>query len=537
MQFIIRILAFIAIGSALLEASVAAAQDSIPSHLRSIDADRLLELGGHADARLRTAQIFGESSSAGYLIRTPSSGERAADGERKGLDLLLPRFEVVRNSAIPLSMNDGALWAGAGTNIRLSAGVRILSPHFRLVLAPEVLRVENRPIRHLVRSERVGWSLYASPWDRGGASIDLPLRFGELSYLQWDPGQSMAELATAGIAIGVSTENEWWGPGIRNALVMSNNAGGIPRAYMGTSHPWRTPVGELEGRWIAGWLTESLFADSNPENDRRSLNGIVTTLRPATAPNLTLGVARVMYADASDKVDPLLRAFDVLTRPGARASDSIAADETVPPDQIISLFARWIFPPAGAEAYVEWARQELPTGLRDLLVSPEHSQGYTLGLQWARPIRELILRLQGEVTYLEMSSTFQQRPVTTFYTSRSTVQGYTQRGQVIGAAIGPGASSQFFAMDLLGREWEVGLLGQRIRWDNDAFYTRPWGYSHDVSMIAGVRAAGSLRLGEAAIEILRENRMNYLFQDRTSGFGGADATDVSNWQFRLSINP
>ena len=64
------------------------------------------------------------------------------------------------------------------------------------------------------------------------------------------PGQSSISAVIGPIEVGWSTEAEWWGPGIRNALVMSNNAAGIPKYFLGTPRPIRTPAGALSARWI-----------------------------------------------------------------------------------------------------------------------------------------------------------------------------------------------------------------------------------------------------------------------------------------------
>ena len=55
-----------------------------------------------------------------------------------------------------------------------------------------------------------------------------------------------------------------------------------------------------------------------------------------------------------------------------------------------------------------WNGTEWPTSLRDFLTSPTHSQGYTLGLEWATPVGPApnLLRFQAEHTYLERSPSY-----------------------------------------------------------------------------------------------------------------------------------
>src|SRR5690606_16536278 len=112
----------------------------------------------------------------------------------------------------------------------------------------------------------------------------------------------------------------------------------------------------------------------------------------AVEPDLTLGIARAVVAERSPGENPLPALFDAFRNVG-RPGSAVAPDTLADADQILSLFARWVFPGAGFEAYAEWARFEQPASLRDLLTAPGHSQGYTLGLQWARPLPSALVRL------------------------------------------------------------------------------------------------------------------------------------------------
>jgi hypothetical protein len=208
---------------------------------------------------------------------------------------------------------------------------------------------------------------------------------------------------------------------------------------------------------------------------------------------------------------------------------------------MLALSARWVSPGDGAEVYVEWARRELPESLRDALEQPEHSQGYTLGGQLARPLGPRVLRLLGEFTYLEKSATYRARPVGSFYASARVPQGFTERGQVVGAAIGPGASSQWVAADLLGRRLEAGVFAGRIRWQNDAYYDKPGLATryrgHEVSLLGGARA--SLNVGGARLnaEWTAGKRLNYLFQNYALDWHLRDnAVDVVNHTLRLQLS-
>ena len=248
-----------------------------------------------------------------------------------------------------------------------------------------------------------------------------------------------------------------------------------------------------------------------------------------------------MYAPTSSNDVTVDAAFDVFRsvgRPNAGVRSDLLREPG--PDQLFSFFGRWIFPRAGFEAYGEWARYEQPQSLRDLLVLPQHSQGYTLGIQWARPVSDSgVVRLHGEVTYLEPSSSYWQRNEIGWYTSRPVKQGYTHRGQLIGAGIGPGGSTQFAGADyLIGRTTQVGLFGGRIRWNNQAFYksVRPF-YAHDVSLFLGARGSRRVGLMDISVELSTEGRMNYLFQSPSPDWDAQEAVDIRNHSLRISVTP
>jgi hypothetical protein len=216
----------------------------------------------------------------------------------------------------------------------------------------------------------------------------------------------------------------------------------------------------------------------------------------------------------------ILRWFDVLANTG-QPDDRSVTDSSVAlgRDQLISLFGRWVLPNDGFEVYFEWLRASMPVSFRDFLTDPSHSRGYTVGLQWLAPAdsRGRAIRLQGEVTNLEQDASFRYRPIGSIYTSRVVPQGYTQRGQSLGAAIGPGSSSQFLAADYVGRRWSLGMFGERIRWNEDAHELTPYpdfkGWCEsDVSVIGGLRSRWISGLGAITASVSTTHRYNVFFQ-------------------------
>ena len=346
---------------------------------------------------------------------------------------------------------------------------------------------------------------------------------------------------------GFSNENEWWGPGIRNAIILSNNAPGFPHLFVRTSRPLSTRIGDIDVRWLVGGLTESRYFDTVTTNNLRSQASLAITLRTRLNPNLSVGVARSVYATASEWGKVPFRWFDVfshgyvydktLLRP---IQDSVPSQGGK--DQLISLFARWVLPSDGAELYAEWGRTQLPRSIHDFLIAPNHTQGYTLGFQWRTDAPGSgAIRLQGELTQLEQSATFRDRPLGSWYTSGRVLQGYTNQGEVIGASIGPGASTQWLAMDYLRPSWRMGVFGGRIRWNEDVHST--WGFpiyvgycSHDVTIYPGARAAKSSRFGSISADFSLQNRINAFFQNAGGCPNNGTRLDIRNSSLSVTLS-
>ena len=478
-------------------------------------------LGGDADDRLRIGQLLGQPTTGVVLIRSTSRLVPVADSSlQQNLRLGLPEVRAVRNSGLPFSMNDGPLWAGRGWNESVTASAFWRENGVTIIFAPTFVSSSNEAFQ-VIPYRQDGQAIpprnvWANPFHPLPESIDLPLRFGDRSRQSFSLGQSSVTYNAGGAALGVATENLWWGPGIQNAITLSNNAAGFPHLFVQTRQPLHTRAGTFDAQWIVGELTESNFFDSNPSNDHRSLAGVAATWTTPFDSALTLGFARLVMGAQQDGSFPLGAAFDVLRSAGHLNVDTSAA---VPPDardQITSFFARWLLP--GFEAYVEWARFEEPTSLQDFLEYPAHSEGYTLGFQWAHDMSAgRAFRLQSEASYMEPDPSLRLRPTAVTYTSRAVPQGFTQEGQMLGAAIGPGASSQWLAGDVVAQKWRLGSYLGRIRWDNGTFEEPivPFFKRQDVSLFAGLRAGASWHDVNLLVDFTHAARFNYLFQTYT----------------------
>jgi hypothetical protein len=480
-------------------------------------------MGSDVEDRLRVSAILGRTSGSSFLLRSTSQLMATADtGRGARVGLVLPELRAVRNSGLPYSLNDGPLWAGRGWNQEITAGLYASAGRALLIVAPTAFVADNRSFQ-VIPYPQTGLrprNVWANPFHPLPESIDSPLRYGTERMRRVDPGQSSLTITAGNAAFGAATENLWWGPGIRNAITLSNNAPGFPHLFVRTKTPLRTRAGVFDAQWIVGQLTESDFFDNDSLNNRRTIAGVAATWRPPFDTGFTLGVARLVIGAERGNAFKPAAAFDVLRSAGHLDADTTAAVPADARDQIFSVFARWLLPAAGFEAYAEWARFEEPLSLRDMLEYPGHSEGYTLGVQWAHPASATrSFRLQSEASYLEPDPSLRLRPVATTYTSRGVPQGFTQRGQTLGAAIGPGASSQWLAADFLANIWRAGAYLGRIRWDNGVLFEPivPQFKRQDVTLLAGARGGLSYRGVHVDLDFTHAARFNYLFQAYSLG--------------------
>ncbi|MEO7360378.1 MAG: capsule assembly Wzi family protein, partial [Gemmatimonadaceae bacterium] len=199
-------------------------------------------------------------------------------------------------------------------------------------------------------------------------------------------------------------------------------------------------------------------------------------------------------------------------------------------DQLASVTARWLLPESGAEFYAEYARNDFAGGFTDLVQEPDHARGFTIGFAKTLPVATGALVLRAENTTLGQTATRELRPGAVFYVHGIVNEGYTNRGQLLGASIGPGSNAQFLGLDRYTSRGRYGIFAERIRYDDDysfaALQGREDGYlSQQVDLSAGVsvlRFSGPWDFG-ATLAMTRELNRYFIHQN-----------NVTNW--RLTFN-
>ncbi len=387
-------------------------------------------------------------------------------------------LETTFNSRYPSGANDGLLWAGRGVSTLGTAGIAGRYGPLSFALAPEIAWSENRPFQIIPNGES-GDLRFMNPWY--GSSIDLPQRFGAGPSTSWAPGQSFLRLDLWNVALGISSENLWFGPGIRNAISMSSAAAGFPHVFVGTARPADVWIGTVEAKLLWGRLERTRY-DADPTHPM--LNALVLDYTPRWLPRLSVGFSRVF-----------LQVWDDLSLrdwfPFVQSFQKKDVGDNPKDNQLASIFARWVFPESGLELYAEWAREDHENSLEMTIREPDHTQAYLLGLQKVFRTGDRWIRFHAELTHLqELFPANNPRGNPTYYTHGEDLS-YTYRGQLLGAWIGPGADSQTVAVDVFNRSGRIGGYLERVRRNDAVFWLvidpQQLGISHDTEVTAAVR--------------------------------------------------
>lgn len=385
--------------------------------------------------------------------------------QRAAFRILDTRAELLFNSAFPRTANDGAVWMGRGLTAVVRGGAEMQWRGFTARLAPTFAYSQNRTFP-LGAGPGNDSSEFAYPWQ---ADIDFPQRFGTDPVTLADWGQSAIRFDARSFTVGFSTENLWWGPAYRNAIVMGSSAPGFPHFDIGLAKPVHTIAGELEVRAIWGQLTRSKYSGSGTTNGRRMLSGLTIGYQPKFISGLTLGLNRALYKEwPNDGVgaSDLLDAFGGFFNKGERLEPGGPQVNNLN-DQLTSVTARWLLPESGAEFYVEFARNDFAGSITDLALEPDHSRAFTAGFQKTLSVKSGAFVLKGEHTTLGQPATKQLREGAPFYVHGIVTEGYTHRGQLLGAAIGPGSNAQYIGLDRYTSKGRYGMFAERIRYDDD----------------------------------------------------------------------
>jgi hypothetical protein len=389
--------------------------------------------------------------------------------------IYIPEARFTVNTALPYGENNESAWYGKGFNSEWTAGFWVTSDYLTVTFRPRLSNHQNLDFKapRFIPTNEQGEREFVA--EGIGDIIDRPYRFGPDPFGRASLGYTSIRAHFRMFEAGYSNEPLWWGGNVKYPLVMSNNAPGMRHIFAGTRSPMRIPyVGKFEFKYLLAFPEDSDYFE--PDEERfdldRIMNGINLSWSPAFAPNLTFGITRAIHTYMDENgllqedftliLDPLLLKNFLETRG--------PLDEVRPRNHLNSIYGRWIWPESMIEIYGEYFRDDYAWDSRDLLMEPRHNSGYAFGFQ------KLILssfsefvKLHMEFTNMTPSYLEEVRRQDYYYADRLVPQGHTNRGQVLGAAIGPGSNSQYLGLDAYFERGRGGLFIRRLS-DNNHFH-------------------------------------------------------------------
>ena len=134
------------------------------------------------------------------------------------------------------------------------------------------------------------------------------------------------------------------------------------------------------------------------------------------------------------------------------------------------MFLRWLWKDSKAEIYVDYNHNDSKQNIRDLLLDSDHSRAVTVGLQKVFEISNDNFLFSWEWTQMEQTARRLLRNAGSWYEHGWTYDGYTNEGEVLGAGIGPGSNSHYFALSRIRDKEKLGIALEIIDQDNDFYH-------------------------------------------------------------------
>ncbi len=413
--------------------------------------------------------------------------------ENVKLKVLPIDYNIEFNSHHPYNRNNGSMIPNRGYQHIISAGIYAEIGPLSIQLKPEHLFTENKDFEGFGEGPNghypIIWSKRYELWNK----IDIPERFGEKRINQKLIGQSNIKLNFKGLSLGFSNDNIWWGPSIRNSIMMSNHSRGFKHITFNTSKPLKTKIGNFEWQVIAGRLENSGYLPPNSdfqyagtdiykpkknqlanENDWRYINGYTVTYSPKWISGLSIGFIRWVQSYSAlfrgkywwmEGSPTWFPAFKNLFR-----KNDIYENYEAQTDQAAGIFLRWLWKDSKAEIYVDYHHNDAKQNIRDLLLDSDHSRAVTVGLQKIFKINKDDFLFSWEWTQLEQTASRLIRNAGSWYEHPYTVHGFTNYGEVLGAGIGPGSNSHYFSLNRVKKKEKLGIAFEIIDQDNDFYH-------------------------------------------------------------------
>ena len=426
--------------------------------------------------------------------RTLWQGQEGTNWFTRGFDHSLklkiygPEWYNSFNTAVPYGQNDGALWQGKGYNSSLTGGARLEAYGFEVTLKPQVSFSQN------LAFDTLG-GVYGNNYGAFfGHNIDLVERYGDSAFWNFDWGDTEIRYTWRTLTFGAGTQSPWLGASWLNPMLGSNNAATYPKIDAGLRKTkvylpfcnWY--IGDIEGRIWVGMLKQSEYYNVTSDYTNRMVTAMSASYSPSFIPGFTFGLNRIFMTKwKAENLKYIARLFT-----SSRGNATGTGNEE---DQKFSIFADWQFPKIGFEVYGEFGRDDFSSN-ED--TNPFHTAIYTIGAKQSVPIKltkffpkwKNAVDLSSEIIFewnnFEMSQDFQlQWQYLGYYAHGSISQGYTNKGQIIGAGSGAFGNSQFLGWRIYYPKGSTMLYFHRFCPNNNSVLSKGVDTASDVSKATG----------------------------------------------------
>jgi hypothetical protein len=348
------------------------------------------------------------------------------------------------NTDHPYGWNDGAMSYSKGYQMQVSAGIFASFGNLKVQLRPEFVKTASGQYE-----TNQSWGLVTN-----GLSKILP-------------GQSSIRYDLNKISLSASTQNLWWGPGISNSMLMSNNAPGFFHYSIASNRPLKTFLGNFQFQIISATLKQDSsqgyenrnLKKLNLQNRNRTYNALTFTFQPVIMKNITFGLTRAFQNLAENNISGFVPKY----LPVLGSFFGSAYNDTINRDQILSFNTRWVFPKNHAEVYFEFGYNDAKDNFRDLMLDMSHSSGYVFGFKKLAYLNNIdYLDFGAEVIRMAQTPSYLMRNAGNFYEHGRITEGYTHKNQILGAGSGFGNNMQTVNLSF-NRGWnKYGLIFNHI---------------------------------------------------------------------------
>jgi hypothetical protein len=529
------------------------AQNTFVDEIHLMDYQRNFQLKNDSNKRIEHS----------FMIRSTNTFQNIKNifscKKKNIIKSLMASYDFQNNSLLPQGVNDGIMFPARGWQERYSIGINVQVGLLDINYQPEKLILQNLSQEYYAGNPDDGNFMFKY-FGMVANNIDHFRQFGYDKIDTTSFGQSRVGLKTKYISFGYTTENVWWGPGKRNSLIFTNNAGGFRHYYLNSVEPIKTFIGNFEFSAIAGTLDTTKYTDIDQEMlnecipckvfknlDKRKIDAITINWSPKWVPNLYLGYAfsRQYYANTKNDYGQIYSFF--------------SKDRT---QQIMgSMMFRFKLPKDHAEFYGELGLPDEAPYPWKFFKDKNPRIGYIFGAN------KLVLIGRG-TSYLNLNLEFTQlqlmnpknifnlgypfaggRP-NSWYLNTNIQQGWSNNGQLLGASIGPGSNGQSFSLSWHKGYNKIGVFVERVAHNNDFYfsvYYNPFagglGYGYYNRYWVDINTKFELQLMPIKNVLIsagfsNTNAMNYRwirYEDGSAYDEPSKLTDKFNQQFQLSL--